>query len=49
LARAGVSALRIVDGSIMPSNSVGNANGPITAIGWRAAELIHEQESHNVH
>jgi choline dehydrogenase len=44
----GVSALRVVDGSIMPSMVSANTNGPIMAIGWRAAELIHEQEHHNV-
>ena len=43
----GVSALRVVDGSIMPTMVSANTNGPIMAIGWRAAELIHEQENHN--
>jgi choline dehydrogenase-like flavoprotein len=43
----GVSALRVVDGSIMPSMVSANTNGPIMAIGWRAAELIHEQENHH--
>lgn len=43
----GVSALRVVDGSIMPAMVSANTNGPIMAIGWRAAELIHEQESRN--
>jgi choline dehydrogenase len=41
----GVSALRVVDGSIMPSMVSANTNGPIMAIGWRAAELIREQEN----
>jgi choline dehydrogenase len=45
----GVSALRVVDGSIMPSMVSANTNGPIMAIAWRAAELIHEQENQNVH
>lgn len=43
----GVSALRVVDGSIMPSMVSANTNGPIMAIGWRAAELIREQENRN--
>jgi choline dehydrogenase len=43
----GVSGLRVVDGSIMPSMVSANTNGPIMAIGWRAAELIDEQENHN--
>jgi choline dehydrogenase len=43
----GVSALRVVDGSIMPSMVSANTNGPIMAIGWRAAELIREQENHS--
>lgn len=45
----GVAALRVVDGSIMPTMVSANTNGPIMAIGWRAAELIHEQEKHNAH
>jgi choline dehydrogenase-like flavoprotein len=44
----GVSALRVVDGSIMPSMVSANTNGPIMAIAWRAAELIQEQEKHRV-
>jgi choline dehydrogenase len=44
----GVSALRVVDGSIMPSMVSANTNGPIMAIAWRAAELIHEQGNHHV-
>jgi len=43
----GVSALRVVDGSIMPSMVSANTNGPIMAIAWRAAELIHEQDTHD--
>lgn len=40
----GVTALRVVDGSIMPTMVSANTNGPIMAIGWRAAELIREEE-----
>ena len=36
----GVDGLRVVDGSIMPTMVSCNTNGPIMAIGWRAAELI---------
>jgi choline dehydrogenase len=36
----GVAGLRVVDGSIMPTMVSANTNGPIMAIGWRAAELI---------
>jgi choline dehydrogenase len=36
----GVDRLRVVDGSIMPTMVSSNTNGPIMAIGWRAAELI---------
>lgn len=36
----GVSGLRVVDGSIMPTMLSANTNGPIMAVGWRAAELI---------
>lgn len=36
----GVSGLRVVDGSVMPTMLSANTNGPIMAIGWRAAELI---------
>jgi choline dehydrogenase-like flavoprotein len=36
----GVSNLRVVDGGIMPTMVSANTNGPIMAIGWRAAELI---------
>jgi choline dehydrogenase-like flavoprotein len=36
----GVSGLRVVDGSIMPTLVSGNTNGPIMAIAWRAADLV---------
>ncbi|MDE8344633.1 MAG: GMC family oxidoreductase N-terminal domain-containing protein [Acidocella sp.] len=36
----GVSNLRVADGSILPTMVSSNTNGPIMAIGWRAAELI---------
>ena len=36
----GVSGLRVVDGSVMPTLVSGNTNGPIMAIAWRAADLI---------
>ena len=44
----GVSGLRVVDGSIMPTLVSGNTNGPIMAIGWRAADLILEEAARDV-
>jgi choline dehydrogenase-like flavoprotein len=38
----GVSRLRVVDGSIMPTMVSANTNGPIMAAAWRASELILE-------
>lgn len=38
----GVSGLRVVDGSIMPTMVSANTNGPIMASAWRAADLILE-------
>ncbi len=38
----GVSGLRVVDGSIMPTMVSANTNGPIMALAWRAAQLIKE-------
>ena len=38
----GVSGLRVMDISVMPTLVSGNTNGPAMAMGWRAAELIHE-------
>ncbi|EHJ59550.1 GMC family oxidoreductase [Novosphingobium pentaromativorans] len=36
----GVSGLRVVDGSVMPTLVSGFTNGPVMAMAWRAAELI---------
>lgn len=36
----GVSGLRVVDCSIMPTMVAGNLNGPIMAMAWRAADMI---------
>ena len=36
----GVSGLRVVDCSIMPTLVSGNTNGPVMAMAWRAADLI---------
>lgn len=41
----GVSSLRVVDGSMMPTMVSANTNGPILAIAWRAAEIIREEET----
>jgi choline dehydrogenase-like flavoprotein len=41
----GVHGLRIVDCSIMPGLISGNTNGPAMATGWRAADLILEDEA----
>jgi choline dehydrogenase len=38
----GVSGLRVVDVSILPTMVSGNLNGPIMAMAWRAAEMILE-------
>jgi choline dehydrogenase-like flavoprotein len=40
----GVSSLRVIDGSIMPTMVSANTNGPIMAMAWRAAQLIREEE-----
>jgi choline dehydrogenase len=36
----GVSNLRIVDASVLPTMPSGNTNGPVMAVAWRAADLI---------
>ena len=36
----GVSGLRVVDASVLPFMVSGNSNAPITALAWRAADLI---------
>lgn len=40
----GVTGLRVVDCSIMPSPVSGNTNAPAMAVGWRAADLIIEDQ-----
>jgi choline dehydrogenase-like flavoprotein len=41
----GVSGLRVADCSVMPAPVSGNTNGPAMALGWRAAELILEDQA----
>jgi choline dehydrogenase len=36
----GVSGLRVMDCSVMPTQVSGNTNGPVIAMAWRAAERI---------
>ena len=38
----GVTGLRVMDTSVMPTQVSGNTNGPVMAMAWRAAELIRE-------
>jgi choline dehydrogenase len=40
----GIKSLRVVDCSVMPLPPAGNTNGPAMVIGWRAAELILEDQ-----
>ena len=39
----GVTGLRVIDGSVMPTLVSGFTNGPVMAIAWRAADLILKQ------
>jgi choline dehydrogenase-like flavoprotein len=39
----GVSNLRVVDCSVMPTMVSGNLNGPMMAMAWRAADRIEQQ------
>jgi len=39
----GVAGLRVVDASVLPVMVSGNLNGPVTAVAWRAADLIIER------
>jgi choline dehydrogenase-like flavoprotein len=41
----GVDGLRVIDGSMMPTMVSSNTNGPIMAVGWRAADLILGQSN----
>jgi choline dehydrogenase-like flavoprotein len=38
----GVANLRVVDASVLPIMVSGNLNGPVSALAWRAADLILE-------
>ncbi|MFI5897316.1 GMC family oxidoreductase [Actinoplanes sp. NPDC051513] len=38
----GVRGLRVVDASVLPVMVSGNLNGPVSALAWRAADLILE-------
>ena len=40
----GVSNLRVVDCSVMPTVLAGNLNGPMIAMAWRAADLILQDQ-----
>ena len=41
----GVEGLRVADCSIMPSLPSGNTNAPAMAVGWRASEIILEDQA----
>ena len=41
----GVRGLRVVDCSVIPVPPAGNTNGPAMVVGWRAAELILEDQA----
>jgi choline dehydrogenase-like flavoprotein len=36
----GVTGLRVVDASVLPTMVSGNLNGPVSAVAWRAADII---------
>jgi len=38
----GVTNLRVVDASVLPIMVSGNLNGPVSALAWRAADLVAE-------
>jgi choline dehydrogenase-like flavoprotein len=40
----GVEGLRVADCSVMPGLISGNTNGPAMALGWRAADLVLEDQ-----
>ncbi|MEO3827701.1 GMC oxidoreductase [Actinomadura sp. B10D3] len=37
----GVTGLRVVDASVLPTMVGGNLNGPVSTLAWRAADLIN--------
>ena len=41
----GVTDLRVVDASVLPTMISGNLNGPVSALAWRAADLIIEADA----
>ena len=41
----GLSGLRVMDCSVMPTQVSGNTNGPVMAMAWRAADLILEDRA----
>jgi choline dehydrogenase-like flavoprotein len=41
----GVTGLRVVDCSVMPTQVSGNTNGPVMALAWRAAEVIQASKN----
>jgi hypothetical protein len=43
--RGGVSGLRVVDGSVMPTIVTGNINAPIVMIAERAADFIKQESA----
>jgi choline dehydrogenase len=42
----GVTGLRIVDASVIPTPVSGNTNGPVMALAWRAADLMLAKGEH---